>query len=60
MFHIIKESSFSINAEDIEKMKEADFLTEMVKEFSKAFPSLAVTMIHERTCHLLCVVIGFR
>jgi pheromone shutdown-related protein TraB len=52
MFHIIKESSFTITAEDIEKMKEADFLTEMVKEFSKAFPSLAVTMIDERDIYL--------
>jgi len=52
IFHIIKESSFQINAEDIEKMKDADFLTEMVKEFSKAFPSLAVTMIDERDIYL--------
>jgi pheromone shutdown protein TraB len=48
IYFIIKESSLSITANDIESMKNSDVLTEMVKEFSKEFPSLAKTLIDER------------
>ena len=54
-------SSFaSISPEDIEKLKNSDLISEMVKEIAKDFPTLARTLITERDLYMTAVLVSER
>lgn len=44
----------SVQEEDIERMKNSDLITEMIKELSTEFPSLVKPLITERDQYLAC------
>ena len=47
VYHLIKEGSLDIDENDVEKLKNADLLDELVQEFAATFPSLLETLLVE-------------
>jgi len=52
IFYLFMSFSFEIKAEDIERMKSSDLLTEMIKEMTDDFPSLITPLLYERDQYL--------
>ncbi len=46
-------SKVDVNAEDLEKMKDDDVLTGLMREMAGAYPSVMHTLIHERDLYLM-------
>ena len=51
-FHLSLLPFYSIKKEDVEKMKENDVLSALVKEFCETFPSLSRVLLFERDVYL--------
>jgi pheromone shutdown protein TraB len=56
LYEVVKLSVTDISADDIEKLKNKDLLSEVIKECTAQFPGLAIPLIEERDaflCHSL-------
>ena len=59
VYHLIKEGSLDIDENDVEKLKNADLLDELVQEFAATFPSLLETLLVEsKSCKESRNVVG--
>jgi len=52
VIYIILSFSFEINANDIERIKDSDVVTEMIRELGEEFPSMVRPLLYERDEYL--------